>query len=289
MAVHSHAFHPYAGPRTARWARPLVLTRYALRDAFAQKKTIALLVVSAIPTLLAASIVYLHHNLEAIKILEIPVDRLVKIDALFFFRVLKAQALTAFLLTVVAGPRMLIADLRDNALPLYLSRPLTRLDYVLGKAAALFTLGSLVTWVPLLLLVGLQVSLSGFGWLRQHWIVLPAVLLASWLALALFTLVCLAIAALVRRRAAAEAAVVGFFFVLTVVSQVVIEVLRADWGIYLSTPAMLEAVWVRLFALQGAEFERGVSIWAAALALAVCMAGASLLLERRVRAWEVVR
>ena len=115
MAVHSHAFRPYTGPRTAAWARPLVLTRYALRDAFAQKKTIALLVLSAIPTLAAAVIIYLHHNLEAVKILEIPIDAIVKIDSQFFLRILWGQALAAFLLTVVTGPRMLVSDLRDKA------------------------------------------------------------------------------------------------------------------------------------------------------------------------------
>ena len=286
MAVHSHAFHPYTGARTAAWARPLVLTRYALRDAFAAKKTIALLVLSAIPTLAAAVIIYLHHNLEAVKILEIPIDALVRIDSQFFLRVLGAQVFAAFLLTVVTGPRMLVSDLRDNALPLYLSRPLTRFEYLLGKAAALAAIGSLVTWVPGFVLVALQVSLAGFDWLAAHWWVPLAIFFGSWAAIALFTLICLAVASVVRRKAAAEAAVVAFFFVLPLVGEVINATLRVDWGSHLQVPAVLSSIWVPLFRM---DQPVDLTLPGALVTLALFLAGACVVLERRVRAWEVVR
>lgn len=287
MAVHSHAYRPYDGVRTAGWARPLVLTRYALRDAFAQKKTIALLVFSALPVLVAASIIYLHHNLEAIKILELPVDQLVKIDGYFFSIVLRWQVVLAFLLAVVTGPRMLVSDLRDNALPLYLSRPLSRFDYVLGKALALATLGSLVTWVPALVLVGLQVSLAGTGWFREHWTLPWGLFVASWVAIALFTMVCLAIASVVRRKAAAEASVVAFFIVLPVVGKIINETVRVDWGTYLILPEILMALWTPLLGLEPEASLPGVV--SAVITLGLLLAGTVFVLERRVRAWEVVR
>lgn len=286
MAVHSHAFRPYDGARTPPWARPLVLTRYALRDAFSQKKTIALLVLSAIPTLAAAVIIYLHHNLEAVKILEIPIDAIVTIDSKFFFRILGAQTLAAFLLTVVTGPRMLVSDLRDNALPLYLSRPLTRFEYVLGKAAALATVGSLVTWIPGLLLIALQVSLTGFRWLADHWWVPIAIFAGSWVAIALFSLICLAIASVVRRKAAAEGAVVAFFFVLPLVGQVINASLRVDWGWHLQVPAVLASIWIPLFRL---DLPSNLTLAGALVTFALFLVGACLVLERRVRAWEIVR
>src|SRR5688500_6801899 len=145
---------------------------------------------------------------------------------------------------------MLVSDLRDNALPLYLSRPLTRFEYVLGKAAALATVGSLVTWIPGLLLIALQVSLTGFRWLAAHWWMPIAIFAGSWVAIALFSLVCLAIASVVRRKAAAEGAVVAFFFVLPLVGQVITASLRFEWGSYLELPAILEALWIPLFRLQ---------------------------------------
>jgi ABC-type transport system involved in multi-copper enzyme maturation permease subunit len=59
----------------------------------------------------------------------------------FFF---KAQMFFIMLLVVVAGPGLISRDLRFNALPLYFSRPLTRLDYLLGK---LGVIGALVAAV----------------------------------------------------------------------------------------------------------------------------------------------
>ena len=95
MAVHSHVFRPYEGVRTSTRNRWTVVARYALAEALAAKRTIVLLVAAAFPLLGGAVIIYLHHNLEAVKILEIPVDALVRIDSQFFFRILVAQAFAA--------------------------------------------------------------------------------------------------------------------------------------------------------------------------------------------------
>jgi ABC-2 type transport system permease protein len=286
MAVHNHVFRPYSGARTPAWARPLVLTRYALRDAFSLKRTIALLVFSAIPALVAATIIYLHHNIEAIKMFEIPIDRLVKIDGMFFFVFLIWQTVLAFMLCVVSGPRMLVADLRDNALPLYLSRPISRTQYLLGKGLALAILASFVTWIPLVGLTILQTSLAGFPWLRAHWNIPLGLFAGSWAAILPFTLLCLAVASVVRRKAAAEAAVIAGLAVPWLVGTVINNTLRVQWGNHLSLPTLLDAIWSPLLRVNPPE---GIGPWAAAVTILVILGVAVFVLERRVRAWEVVR
>jgi hypothetical protein len=59
----------------------------------------------------------------------------------FFF---KTELFFIMLLAAVAGPGLISKDLRFNALPLYFARPLTRLDYFLGK---LGVIGALVAGV----------------------------------------------------------------------------------------------------------------------------------------------
>jgi ABC-type transport system involved in multi-copper enzyme maturation permease subunit len=59
----------------------------------------------------------------------------------FFF---KTEMFFIMLLVAIAGPGLISQDLRFNALPLYLARPLTRLDYFLGK---LGVIGALVASV----------------------------------------------------------------------------------------------------------------------------------------------
>ena len=285
MAVHSHVFHPYAGARTSPRNRWMVVARYALAEALALKKTIALLVMAAFPLLGGAVIIYLHHNLEAIKILELPLKALVPIDAKFFYWILTVQCYIAFGLTASIGARVLVNDLRDNALPLYLSRPLTRVEYVLGKAAAIATLTSLVTWVPSLLLIGLQATLEG-GWIADNWWLVPAVFLGAWTAIPLFALVCLAVAAVLRRRAAAEAAFVALFIVVPLIAKVVDQFLHADWWGRFFVPAIFESLWTPRFRLQQSN---GLSAGGAMVSLALALVLASTILLRRVKAWEVIR
>src|SRR5205807_10578886 len=51
-----------------------------------------------------------------------------------------------------------------DALPIFLSRPFSRPEYVLGKCAVIALLLSVVTWVPGLILFSLQAGLAEGGW-----------------------------------------------------------------------------------------------------------------------------
>jgi ABC-2 type transport system permease protein len=75
------------------------------------------------------------------------------------------RAPQAVLLVIVVGlvaPRLIAGDLRARAWLVYFTRPLSRRDYVLGKALTLATIVGLITLVPALVLwlVGVLVSPS---------------------------------------------------------------------------------------------------------------------------------
>src|SRR5262249_40140391 len=61
---------------------------------------------------------------------------------------LKSKMFFIMLLVVIIGPGLISRDLRFNALPLYFSRPLTRLDYFLGKLGIIGALVAAVAVVP---------------------------------------------------------------------------------------------------------------------------------------------
>jgi ABC-2 type transport system permease protein len=286
VAVHDHGFRLYRGARTASWRHPLVIARDALAGAFTVRKTMALLVAAGLSWLVFASLVYLHHNAEALLMFELPMDRLLPIDGSFFLAFLRLQGIVAFLLLLVAGPNLIASDLRDNALPLYLGRPLSRFEYVLGKLLVLLLLGSLVTWVPGLLLLGLQGALAGPAWLGENLRLVSGVFFGSWLLVLVASLVCLALSALLRAKAAIEAAFVAFFTMLALLGQIVERLLQTRWGGLLNVPALLGTVWR---ALLGRPVEAELSASVAAIALAVLAALCCLVLARRVRAYEVVR
>jgi ABC-2 type transport system permease protein len=87
----------------------------------------------------------------------------------------KAEIFFIMLLLVIAGPNLISRDLRFNALPLYFSRPLRRLDYFLGKLGVIAALVALVAVAPAVVayVFGICFSLD-LGIIRDTWRVLPA-------------------------------------------------------------------------------------------------------------------
>jgi ABC-type transport system involved in multi-copper enzyme maturation permease subunit len=130
--------------------------------------------------------------------------------SLFF----KVQVFNLMFLAAVAGPGLISRDLRFNALPLYLSRPMTRFDYFLGK---LGVIGALVAWVSVgpavfAYVVGVGFSLD-LGVVRDTWpVLLGGVAFGAVVTVSVGTLV-LAVSSLTRRSIYVFVAFAGFWLV----------------------------------------------------------------------------
>ena len=151
MAVYEQTYKRYAGPLTPERSRFLIIPRHAYRAVFASKLFTAFFVLCFVPLLVEAILIYLHHNINAIALMRINVKELVPIDAFFFETFVNVQGGFAFFVALLVGPPLVSRDLRNNALPLYLCRPFSRTEYVLGKMSVILILLSAMTWVPQLL------------------------------------------------------------------------------------------------------------------------------------------
>ena len=80
------------------------------------------------------------------------------------------QHVMVFFITVYVGSGLIANDRRANALQIYLSKPLTRAEYIFGKLAILMAFLALVTWLPAIVLLVVQVAFTGsFAFLQgQH-------------------------------------------------------------------------------------------------------------------------
>src|SRR5438067_11986990 len=94
---------------------------------------------------------------------------LFEINGSFFGIYLGVQGALSFILTAFIGPGLVSPDLANGALTLYLCRPLSRTEYVLGKMSVLAIQLSWITWIPGLLLFFVQAGLSG-----PHWLIVNA-------------------------------------------------------------------------------------------------------------------
>ncbi|HSL81585.1 MAG TPA: ABC transporter permease subunit, partial [Thermoanaerobaculia bacterium] len=198
MAVYEQTYRRYDGPTTSRSTRFLVIPRYAYQRLAGSKFLWALLVAASLLTLGAAVLVYLKHNSRALETLGLQIADILPIDARFFDVWLGIELVIGFLLVLVAGPTLVSMDLSNGALPLYLARPVTRREYVLGKLAVLAAMLSVVTWGFGLLLFGLQAVLEGGGWAFGNLRIAAALVLSSWIWILVLSFLTLALSALIR-------------------------------------------------------------------------------------------
>jgi len=298
MAVYKQSYRGYDGPLTAAWSRFLILPRYAFEEMRRSRFFTIFFLVTMVAPLIFGLIVYAEHNLSVLKMLGGRGD-LISIDAHFFLNLLGWQSMMAFFLAAFVGPGQISPDLANNALPLYLARPFTRAEYVLGKMSVLLILMSIMTWVPGLLLYGLQGYLAGGGWIGHNLHIAAAVFLGAWIWILLISLLALALSAWVKWKPMAGALLFGVFFVAAGFAGAIDATLRTGWGQLLNISHLIGTVWVSLFDQpmhrgSGAVFFRvarsdEIPVWCCwAALLAIC--GLCLyVLGRKIRGAEVVR
>src|SRR5206468_7313881 len=155
---------------------------------------------------------------------------LAPINGFFFQFFVWFQTVLAFLLTVLIGPPLISRDLANNALPLYLCRPLSRGEYVIGKMSVLVIMISAMTWVPGELLFIFQSYLEGAGWAARNLWIAGAIFIFSWAWITLLALLSVTISAWVKWRLAASAALFGLFIISNAIGFMVNGVLQTRWG-----------------------------------------------------------
>src|SRR5215218_204387 len=216
MAVYEQSYKPYAGRMTPEWSRFLIIPRHAYRAVFSSKLFIAFFAVCFLPILIEAIMIYLRYNVGALGALSVNIRELVPVDATFFETFLDFQFGFAFLMTLLIGPPLVSRDLRNNALPLYLCRPFSRTEYVIGKMSVLLILLSWITWVPQLVLFLFQSYLEGFAWFRSNLWIASAIVIGGVVWILLLALLSQTLSALVKWRVVSSGAMLGLVFIPSV-------------------------------------------------------------------------
>jgi hypothetical protein len=140
----------------------------------------------------------------------------------FFF---KFEMFFIMLLVVAAGPGLISQDLRFNALPLYFARPLTRLDYFLGKLGVIGALVVSVAVGPAVLayVVGACFSLDLSVIKDTYSVLLASVTYGLVITLSVGTLM-LAMSSLTRRSLYVGIAWAGFWIITSLVGTILTTV-----------------------------------------------------------------
>jgi ABC-2 type transport system permease protein len=281
MPIYEQTYRRYEARAPLRRLRFWPITREALRLILAKRAFLGLLLLCWLPFF--GFVIYIYGVTRFGD-----AGRLLPLDGRLFARFFDWQLPLALLLTTFAGAGLIANDLRSGAMLVYLSRPLTRRDYVLGKLSVLLALNLAVTLVPGLLLyvAGLALAPEHFlSWDLAH--IAPAAASQGILVSLTLSLVMLAASALSR---SARVAGIGFFGLLSglELTQGVLRLaLDAPAAGVISLQADLRALGRALFGVEAPRWE-AVEPALAGLALLVAGAACLLVLRARVRAVEIV-
>ncbi len=278
MPIHDQGYQRYAGSRARTGAAWQVIAKAGLRSVLVERKFLGLLLVAWLPFLVRAVQVYIAANFQQASFLAPKGET--------FREFLETQSVFVFFITIYAGAGLIAADRRANALQLYLAKPLSRWEYVAGKLAVLFTLLLFVTFVPALALLLVQIGFAGsLTFVRQNLYLLPAITLYSLAQVLLASSTMLALSSLSKSSRFVGVLYAGLIFFTAALFNAVRGITGKAWLLWLSPSDMMEQLGDVIFRLPPRFDMPG---WLAGVVVVVLIGGSALVLERRVRAVEVV-
>jgi ABC-type transport system involved in multi-copper enzyme maturation permease subunit len=277
MPIHDQGYRRYRGGKAGGRAW-LVIMKTGIRTMLSDKKFIVLLAAAWLQFLVRAVQFYIAANFSQAAVIAPKADT--------FRDFFDKQDIFVYILTVTLGSRLIAQDRRVNALQIYLAKPLTRAEYIFGKLGILASFLLFVTWVPAILLLGVQVVFAGnFEFLKANAYLFPAITLYAALEVSMTSTTMLALSSLSTNSRFVGIMYTGLIFF----SLALYNVLRFITG---STRLSWVAFGNNLTQLGDVIFRVPLHFqtpWPVSLLIVVILIAVSaLVLERRVRGVEII-
>ncbi|PYR74425.1 MAG: hypothetical protein DMF87_22680 [Acidobacteria bacterium] len=279
MPIHDQGYRHYTGGRALHGRGWWVIAHHGVLDRLRERRFLALLLFA--------------WSLFVFRAVELYIGTTVIRGAFFFapseetFRTfLEQQRLFVFFITIYAGAGLIATDRQSNALQIYLSKPITRNNYIGGKLLTLALFLVAVTWFPAMLLLVLQILFSGsLDFVISHPRLVPAITLASMLQVALASMMMLALSSLSRSRRFAAMMYAGIVIFAGVLDGALERVSGNPLWVLISPQNTLLLLIDSIFGVPPDDTAvLGLAVAAFAILLAACL----FTLERRVHAVDVV-
>jgi ABC-2 type transport system permease protein len=148
-----------------------------------------------------------------------------------FYSLLSGEIFPAVLLLWVVGAGQIAEDFRTGALQIYFAKPITQLDYILGKLGATLLAAWWITLLPgIILLVGVAAFAPDWTFLTENpWLPLKILAFSTMIGITLGSLV-LAISSFAKSGRMAGITFFGIYIFTAVLGQVLPEILlEPDW------------------------------------------------------------
>lgn len=277
--IHDQSYRRYAGERRPLGRAWTVIAWTGMRSMLSRKVFLGVLILSWIMFIVRTVHIYAVTMYPA-------AGQMLPVDARMFMQFVEQQSIFVFFVTVFVGAGLIAGDRRANALQIYLSKPLLRMEYIGGKLVILTAFLLFVTLVPALLLIALQVMFAGnLDFLRANLHVIPAVTLACLMRVVVSACTMLALSSLSKSTRYVAILYTGAIFFTEAVYGVLALVTGSTRVAWVSIGGNMQNITDALFR-QTPRYETPVAVSVLVLlgVLAVCIS----VLERRVRGVEIV-
>jgi hypothetical protein len=277
--IHDQSYRRYQGARLPLGRSWAIIAGTGIRAMFGKWLFLVLLLLSWIPFIVRAVQIYAVTMYPQ-------AGQLLPIDASLFRDFIEQQGAFVFFVSVYVGSGLIANDRRANALQIYLSKPLMRIEYIAGKLAVLMFFLATITLLPALLLVIVQIALAGgIGLMRASPQIVPAVLLASVVRVAVASVTMLALSSLSKSSRFVAILYTGVIFFSEAMYGVLTFITGSTAVAWVSIPGNLEQVTDAMFRLDlSYDTPLVVSAFVLVGVVVLCVS----VLERRVRGVEIV-
>src|SRR5688500_6491556 len=281
MPIHRERYRRREGGVDLRGGAWAVIAANGLRTLIRKRAFLVLMILAWIPVVVRGVQIWAAANVPGMS----------QIGALavtpkMFRDFLNQQETVVFFITVYVGSGLIADDIRANALQLYLWRPITRTQYIAGKAAILMGTLAAVTVVPGLLLLLLVPAFAGsMTFLRDNVSLVASITAYSVVQITLSAFLILAMSSLSKSRWFVAILYAGLAFFTHAVFGVLGAAVEGSAFSWVSIFANVRQVGDVLFRMPPRhDTDPAIS----ALAIALILAASALVLRRRIRAIEVV-
>ena len=278
MPIHDQGYRRYTGLRTASGRGWWVIARAGVLERVRERRFIALLLLAWAPFMVRALQIYASTSFAQLSFLAPDPDT--------FREFLDQQGLFLFFITIYAGSGLIASDRRANALQVYLSKPLTRAQYVGGKLLVLVIFLLAGSWLPAMTLLALQIIFAGTTrFLADNPWLVPAITLFSIIEVLATSLAMLALSSLSNSRRFVAVMYAGAIFFAAAMYQVLRAITGSTAWAWLSPDEIFDAL---AFAIFGVRGNPALPTPVAVIAIVAVVAASIFILDRRVRPVDTV-
>lgn len=278
MPIYDLGYRHWTGSWTSHPYRWGVITRQGILLLIRRKVFVALMFLSILPFLVRVVMLYVSTYVAAIPFL--------KLNEKFFMDFLNQQMIFTFFIAIYAGAGLIANDMRVNALQIYLSKAISRRDYIAGKLGVVAFFLALSTLLPGLLLFLLAALFqSDLAFLRQYYWVAASIVGYSSVIVLSNSAIVLTVSSMSKSSRFAGISFAAVYFFSQILYGVLRGLLRTSKVAWVSLTHNISQVGALLF---GAAPPFQSPVWVSMVVLLAIVAVCFWLVSRRVQAVEVV-